>query len=178
MTQLKKIAMAVECCIDFEEAQRLLKDRWYGDDDHEDIPYERWSRTFFAQLPPRKGVMGFINDLRDEGGEVKFFTNTQDHVQGARAELWLREWTADAFLVVEQTGTPGGLDSQVIFIPEDSKYAIPAGRIRVATVPSDGLFVPEDYSWALDSESDGIKPSAPRSTKKAGSQTGTAAKQS
>ena len=93
----KKIAIALECLIDFDEAQDILKDRWYGDTNTDDIPYERWSRTFFAQLPPRKGTMGFVNDMRDEGAQVVFFSNTDDPIQGERAERWLRDWTADAF---------------------------------------------------------------------------------
>ncbi len=157
---LKKIAMAVECLIDFDEAQRTLKERWYGDTDHADIPYERWARTFFAQLPPRKGTMGFINDIRDDEGQILFFTNAEDPIQGERAEQWLREWTADAFLVLHQNGAPANLDAQVFFAPEDGNYRFPEGRPRVVLVPASGTFVPADYAWALDSDSDGVKPKA------------------
>lgn len=158
MTQLKKIAIAIEVLIDFDEAQDMLKDRWYGDTKREDIPYERWSRTFFAQLPPRKGTMGFVNDLRDEGGQVVFFTRSEDPIQGQRAEQWLREWTADAFLILSQTASPVTLDAQVFFVPDDDVYHFPTNRQRVVRVPFSGTFRPEDYKWALDSESDGVEP--------------------
>lgn len=168
----KKIAIALECLIDFDEAQDILKDRWYGDTNTDDIPYERWSRTFFAQLPPRKGTMGFVNDMRDEGAQVVFFSNTDDPIQGERAERWLRDWTADAFLILAQTNRPAALDAQVIFVPESSSYDIPAGRLRVCEVPAAGTFNYSDYEWALDLDVDGRKPEPKKATASASKASG------
>lgn len=156
----RKYAIAVECLIDFDEAQEELKDRFYGDADRQDIPYDAWSRTFFAQLAPRKGMLGFILDMKREyNAGFLFFTATQDSVQGERAENWLREWLADPFIVLAQNPAPANLDAQVLFLPEGSTdYRMSSDRPRVVRLPPSGVFKPMDFAWAIDLESDGYPP--------------------
>lgn len=164
MNYAKKYAIAVECLLDYEEAQNLLKERWYGTTDREDIPWGKMARAFFAQLQPRVGMLGWIDDRMKEGGQFIFFTSTSDPVQGERAEQWLREWTSNPFLVLQQTKNPAHLDAQVIFLPgENDTYEVPTNRLRVATVPKSGAFNGDDYQWAWDLDSDG-EPPKPRKT--------------
>lgn len=156
----RKLGVALECMIDLDEVQETFLDRWYGDnaDRPKSIPWERVARSAFIAIPPRKGMLGFLGEVAEEGGQITFFSNTQDPVLGERGEAWLREWTNDAFLVMAQTNHPANLDVQAIFLPEGSRYDIPAGRPRVAYLPVEGPFNPKSVQWAWDLENEGLPP--------------------
>lgn len=149
MNKLNKVGFDLMTLIDLEATLTDFRELWYADREKqaETLTVSDCGAVLWSQVRPRPGALGALRDLRSEGGRIFVFTDIRDPEVGEQAQEWLRRWSGQNNLVlndIRQGQTPVILDCQVYILAEGHSYLMPEGRPRVHSHPVAGPF-----DWAL-----------------------------